>query len=104
VAPKAPKVFLLCEDAAAGDCDSGRRACRTEPAPGERSVHRLPGEAARESEIAMIKVVAPGVALRVLDRAIQAHGGAGRTLSLADGPDEVHREAVARYELGKYAG
>jgi acyl-CoA dehydrogenase len=63
----------------------------------------------------MIKVVAPNVALRVLDRAIQAHGGAGvsedfplasawassRTLRLADGPDEVHREAIAKYELAK---
>lgn len=64
-------------------------------------------------EIAMIKVVAPNVALRVLDRAIQAHGGGGvcddfflargwalqRTLRLADGPDEVHRQAIARLEL-----
>jgi acyl-CoA dehydrogenase len=63
----------------------------------------------------MIKVVAPNVALNVLDRAIQAHGGAGvsndfplayswasaRTLRLADGPDEVHRTAVARLELKK---
>src|SRR5207248_1818504 len=71
---------------------------------------------AEKAEIAMIKVVAPNVALRLLDRAIQAHGGAGvsddfelaaawansRTLRLADGPDEVHREAVARYELTKY--
>jgi len=64
-------------------------------------------------EIAMIKVVAPQMALRVIDRAIQAHGGAGvsedfglaaawagaRTLRLADGPDEVHREAIAKLEL-----
>jgi alkylation response protein AidB-like acyl-CoA dehydrogenase len=64
----------------------------------------------------MIKVVAPNVALRVLDRAIQAHGGAGvsedtflaaawagvRTLRLADGPDEVHTESVARQELRKW--
>jgi len=67
------------------------------------------------AEIAMIKVVAPNVTLRVLDRAIQAHGGAGvsqdtflaaawamvRALRLADGPDEVHEEAIARQELGK---
>ena len=73
------------------------------------------GNKAAKAEIAMIKVVAPNVALRVLDRAIQAHGGAGvsddfelasawansRTLRLADGPDEVHREAIARYELAK---
>jgi len=74
------------------------------------------GNKAARSEIAMIKVVAPNVALRVLDRAIQAHGGGGvsgdfslawawanaRTLRLADGPDEVHREAIARYELAKW--
>ena len=74
------------------------------------------GNKVARSEIAMIKVVAPNVALRVLDRAIQAHGGGGvsddfplawawanaRTLRLADGPDEVHREAVARYELARY--
>ena len=68
------------------------------------------------SEIAQIKVVAPNVALKVIDRAIQIHGGAGvsedfplahwwamqRTLRLADGPDEVHRVAIARHELGKY--
>src|SRR5215212_6613432 len=67
------------------------------------------------AEIAMIKVVAPNTALRVLDRAIQAYGGAGvsddfplayfwassRTLRLADGPDEVHRAQVARLELKK---
>jgi acyl-CoA dehydrogenase len=74
------------------------------------------GNKAARAEIAMIKVTAPNVALRVLDRAIQAHGGAGvsddfelagawansRTLRLADGPDEVHSEAIARYELAKY--
>jgi acyl-CoA dehydrogenase len=65
--------------------------------------------------IAMIKVVAPNVALEVIDRAIQVHGGAGvsqdfflayayaasRTLRLADGPDEVHLESIARMELAK---
>ena len=71
------------------------------------------GSKAARAEIAMIKVVAPNVALQVLDRAIQAHGGAGvsedtflaaawanvRTLRLADGPDEVHLESVAKREL-----
>jgi acyl-CoA dehydrogenase len=75
------------------------------------------GNKAARAEIAMIKVVAPNLALRVLDRAIQAHGGAGvsgdfflaaawahaRTLRLADGPDEVHRETVARLELKRHA-
>lgn len=76
---------------------------------------RLGNKVAR-SEIAQIKVVAPNVALRVIDRAIQLHGGAGvsadtplaymyamqRTLRLADGPDEVHRAAIAKYELERY--
>lgn len=74
------------------------------------------GNKVARGEIAQIKVVAPNVALRVIDRAIQAHGGAGvcqdfhlanawahqRTLRLADGPDEVHREAIAKLELKKY--
>jgi acyl-CoA dehydrogenase len=73
------------------------------------------GNKGARTEIAMIKVVAPSMALRVIDRAIQAHGGAGisedfglaaawaeaRTLRLADGPDEVHREAIAKWELRK---
>ena len=75
------------------------------------------GNKSARAEIAMIKVVAPNVALRVLDRAIQAHGAAGvsqdtflahawasaRTLRLADGPDEVHLEAIAKLELGGLA-
>ena len=74
------------------------------------------GNKVARAQIAMIKVVAPNLALRVLDRAIQAHGGAGvsqdfflaaawanaRTLRLADGPDEVHLEAVAKIELAKF--
>ncbi|AQZ95689.1 acyl-CoA dehydrogenase [Halopseudomonas phragmitis] len=74
------------------------------------------GNKVAKSEIAQIKVVAPNVALRVIDRAIQMHGGAGvsedfplahmyamqRTLRLADGPDEVHRAAIGKHELGKY--
>lgn len=75
------------------------------------------GNKAARAEIAMIKVVAPSMALRVIDRAIQVHGAAGvsgdfdlaaawagaRTLRLADGPDEVHRRAIARLELARYA-
>ncbi len=73
------------------------------------------GNKAARAEIAMIKVVAPNVALGVLDRAIQAHGAKGvsqdtflahawasaRSLRLADGPDEVHLEAIAKLELAK---
>jgi acyl-CoA dehydrogenase len=76
------------------------------------------GNKAARTEIAMIKVVAPNMALRVIDRAIQAHGGAGvsadfglayawamaRTLRLADGPDEVHRETIAKLELQRHDG
>jgi acyl-CoA dehydrogenase len=74
------------------------------------------GNKEAKTEIAMIKVVAPNMALRVIDRAIQAFGGAGvsddfplaamwansRTLRLADGPDEVHRAQIAQLELRKY--
>ena len=74
------------------------------------------GARGARSEIAAIKVIAPRVALNVLDRAIQVHGGGGvsddfplaqmwagmRTLRLADGPDEVHVRTVARQELGRY--
>ncbi|HPN78147.1 acyl-CoA dehydrogenase family protein [Dokdonella sp.] len=75
------------------------------------------GNKAARSEIAMIKVVAPNMALQIIDWAIQAHGGAGvsgdfflahayaavRTLRLADGPDEVHRDTIARLELARHA-
>ena len=74
------------------------------------------GNKTAKVEIAMIKVIVPNVTLRILDRAIQAHGGAGvcqdtflagawanvRTLRIADGPDEVHTESIARLELKKY--
>jgi len=74
------------------------------------------GNKAARAEIAMIKVLAPNVAQKVIDWAIQAHGGGGvsqafplaamyahnRTLRLADGPDEVHRSAIAKLELRKY--
>ena len=74
------------------------------------------GAKGARSEIAAIKVIAPRMALSVIDRAIQVHGGAGvsddfplarmyaglRTLRIADGPDEVHVRSVARQELGKY--
>jgi acyl-CoA dehydrogenase len=76
------------------------------------------GNKAARTELAMVKVVVPRMTLRVLDRAIQAHGAAGvsqdfplaamwahtRTLRLADGPDEVHREAIAKRELKRGLG
>ncbi|MDX1801960.1 MAG: acyl-CoA dehydrogenase family protein, partial [Marinobacter sp.] len=74
------------------------------------------GNKVARQEIAMIKVIAPSMALKVLDRAIQVHGGAGvsqdtflaaawasvRTLRLADGPDEVHLDSIAKIELRDY--
>jgi acyl-CoA dehydrogenase len=74
------------------------------------------GNKSARTEIAMIKVLAPNVAQQVIDWAIQAHGGAGvcddfplanmyaqnRTLRLADGPDEVHRQAIAKWEIGRH--
>jgi alkylation response protein AidB-like acyl-CoA dehydrogenase len=76
------------------------------------------GNKAARDVISMIKYVAPNMALRVMDRAMQAHGGLGlsgdlplaqlyaaaRTLRLADGPDEVHLAAVAKGELAKHSG
>ncbi|MGZ4559321.1 MAG: acyl-CoA dehydrogenase family protein [Mycobacteriaceae bacterium] len=76
------------------------------------------GNKEARTEIAAIKVAAPEMALKIIDRAIQVHGGAGvtddfplamayahiRTLRLADGPDEVHKRAIARQELRKYRG
>jgi acyl-CoA dehydrogenase len=75
------------------------------------------GNKAAKAEIAMIKVVAPNMACQVIDWAIQVHGGGGvsedfplahfyanaRTLRFADGPDEVHRNAIAKIELGRHA-
>ena len=75
------------------------------------------GNKAAKAEIAMIKVVAPNMACQVIDWAMQVHGGGGvsgdfplagfyagaRTLRFADGPDEVHRNAIAKIELGKHA-
>ncbi|MCA0319799.1 MAG: acyl-CoA dehydrogenase family protein [Proteobacteria bacterium] len=74
------------------------------------------GNKVAKLEIAMIKVAAPRMALKIIDDAIQAHGGGGvttdfglaksyahiRTLRLADGPDEVHNRSIARIEMGKY--
>lgn len=74
------------------------------------------GNKAARTEIAMIKAVVPSMALKIIDRAIQTHGGGGvcqdfplanfwayaRTLRLADGPDEVHLESIAKMELNKY--
>ncbi|MEZ5396965.1 MAG: acyl-CoA dehydrogenase family protein [Bryobacterales bacterium] len=103
------------------------RSARTSPSRASRSTRRacswlraahmmdtVGNNKAARSEIAQIKVVAPNVALAVLDRAIQAHGGGicddfflaaawanQRTLRLADGPDEVHLEAIAKLELRK---
>jgi acyl-CoA dehydrogenase len=75
------------------------------------------GNKAARTEIAMIKVVAPTMACQVIDWAMQVHGGGGmcddfplayayaqaRTLRYADGPDEVHRNAIAKWELGKWS-
>ena len=83
------------------------------------AAHRMDvaGNKAARAEIAMIKVVAPNMSCKVVDWAIQAYGAAGvsqdtwlaeayahqRTVRIVDGPDEVHRNAIAKIELGKYA-
>jgi acyl-CoA dehydrogenase len=75
------------------------------------------GNKVAKNEIAMIKLTAPRMALKIIDDAIQAHGGAGvsqdtqlagswagiRTLRLADGPDEVHNRSIALIEFAKHA-
>ena len=94
---------------------SSRRGCLT-----MHAAHLMDtvGNKAARDELAMVKVVVPRMTLRVLDRAIQAHGAAGvsddfplaamwahsRTIRLADGPDEVHREAIAKAELRNTQG
>ncbi len=74
------------------------------------------GNKAAKQEIAMIKVAAPSMALQVIDWAMQVHGGGGvsddfglarayasaRTLRFADGPDEVHRNAIAKEEIARF--
>ena len=76
------------------------------------------GNKIAKAEIAMIKVIAPNMACQITDWAMQAHGGGGisgdfplasmyahqRTLRFADGPDEVHRSAIAKLELAKHIG
>ena len=85
-----------------------------------RAAHMMDtvGNKVARKEIAMIKVIVPSMTLRVVDWAIQAHGGAGvcqdfdlahlwasqRTLRFADGPDEVHRNAIAKLELATFRG
>jgi acyl-CoA dehydrogenase len=74
------------------------------------------GNKQARTEIAGIKIAAPTAALKIVDRAIQVHGGGGvsddfplariwallRTMQIADGPDEVHKRTIARHELGKW--
>ena len=128
---KNPRIFILDEATSALDSttEQGVQECLRNIGAGITTfviAHRLStlkaadkmdkiGNKGARSEIAMIKVVAPSMALRVIDRAVQIHGGAGvsgdfglsaawagaRTLRLADGPDEVHRASIAKLELGR---
>tara|TARA_B100001013_G_scaffold196477_1_gene118817 strand:- start:125 stop:1345 length:1221 start_codon:yes stop_codon:yes gene_type:complete len=97
------------------DCRTEIEMCRLLTLKAAYMMDTVGNKIAR-SEIAQIKVAVPNMALRVIDKAIQIHGGAGvsqdtplarlyagqRTLRIADGPDEVHRRTIARIELSKY--
>ena len=98
------------------DCRTEIEMCRLLSLKAAYMMDTVGNKIAR-SEIAQIKVAVPNMALRVIDKAIQIHGGAGvsqdtplarlyagqRTLRIADGPDEVHRRTIARIELSKYS-
>ena len=98
------------------DCRTEIEMCRLLTLKAAYMMDEVGNKVAR-SEIAQIKVAVPNMALRVIDKAIQIHGGAGvsqdtplarlyagqRTLRIADGPDEVHRRTIARMELSKYS-
>ena len=98
------------------DCRTEIEMCRLLTLKAAYMMDTVGNKVAR-SEIAQIKVAVPNMALRVIDKAIQIHGGAGvsqdtplarlyagqRTLRIADGPDEVHRRTIARIELSKYS-
>ena len=98
------------------DCRTEIEMCRLLTLKAAYLMDKVGNKVAR-SEIAQIKVAVPNMALRVIDKAIQIHGGAGvsqdtplaklyagmRTLRIADGPDEVHRRTIARMELAKYS-
>ena len=98
------------------DCRTEIEMCRLLTLKAAYMMDTVGNKVAR-SEIAQIKVAVPNMALRVIDKAIQIHGGAGvsqdtplarlyagqRTLRIADGPDEVHRRTIARMELSKYS-
>ena len=97
------------------DCRTEIEMCRLLTLKAAHMMDTTNNKIAR-SEIAQIKVAVPNMALKVIDKAIQIHGGAGvsqdtplarlyaglRTLRIADGPDEVHRRTIARMELAKY--